>query len=184
MAWTIPSIRFGKKTIPEEVFKQLEDIIQPGMCILVRDPLKLSHILIGGHWSHAAICVRKLYVNDVWQMKIIGEMGHSNYQELDLKEMLGYSQSVCVIKPKLSTPEYLNSMAARAQILGHVSRQYDQLFELGEESLYCSELVYMADDVHLYDASLEDLAGLGKPYISPDGLYKSNNSEVVFEWHT
>lgn len=178
MKWVIPSIRFGKRPIPEKVKRELSLVIRAGDCILTRDPLKLSNILIGGRWSHAAICTFML--DDF--MPIIGEMSHSGFQELSLDNFLGYSQSVAVIRPKLASFTYRAEMATQARRLGFKAQGYDNVFTMGEKSLFCSELVYLADYMGEYKASLEDLAGLGHPYISPDGLYKAKEAQIVFEW--
>jgi len=52
---------------------------------------------------------------------------------------------------------------------------------MGVKALYCSELVYQSDFERRLDVNLEDLAGLGRKYISPDGLYKAKNVRVVWD---
>ena len=49
--------------------------------------------------------------------------------------------------------------------------EYDASFDLGVKSLYCSELIYQSYQGNSLGANLEDFVGLGRPYISPTGLY-------------
>lgn len=59
--------------------------------------------------------------------------------------------------------------------------KYDTQFSLGVEALYCSELCYQSDFDHRLKVDLSDLAGLGRPYISPMGLLFSKNCRCVFD---
>lgn len=177
LTWIIPAIRFGGKPITDAQIQELSSVIQKGDCILLKDPKKLSHILIGGTWSHAAICTS--FLDD--QYPVFGEMGHAGFQEVNIKKLVGYSTKIAVIRPKDADFTYMKLMGEEARRIGLLSIGYDFIFSLGEKSLYCSELVYLADYHKLYQANLDDLAGLGHPYISPDGLYKAKGAKIVFE---
>jgi hypothetical protein len=58
---------------------------------------------------------------------------------------------------------------------------YDNMFELGVEALSCSELVYEADYERRMKVNLEDVVGLGQLYISPTGLWKSTNVDIIID---
>lgn len=181
MRWLIPAFRFGGKPLSDIEITLIGQALQPGRCLLIKDPLKLSHILIGGKWSHAGIHTR-----EVAGIPLIAEMGHADFQEVPLRKFLGKSRHVAVIAPDAwegvgdYTP-YLQTMAERAQILGYSSHSYDFTFSHGEKSLYCSELIYLADYEQRYQADMSDLIGLNHPYISPDGLYKAKRARVILE---
>ena len=59
--------------------------------------------------------------------------------------------------------------------------KYDLEFDLGIEALYCSELVYQSYENNFLKADLDDFVGLGRPYISPVGLYHADNLEVIVD---
>ena len=177
LTWWIPAIRFGGKPLNEEVIAEIQSVIQVGDCILMKDPYKLSNILIGGQWSHAAICTQYITLLG----PIISEMGHAGYQELRLQKALSNSKHVAILRPKGRTVDYALEMAADARWLGLACQGYDFSFSHGESSLYCSELVALADRLGLYKADPSDLAGLGHEYISPDGLYKAKGAVIVYE---
>ena len=52
---------------------------------------------------------------------------------------------------------------------------YDIQFEFGIEALYCSELIYHADEERRLDVDLSDVANLGRKYLSPTGLFNGDN---------
>jgi len=192
LTWVIPAIRFGKMSFPFEVYDALVGSIKIGDTLLVRDPQKFSHIIIGGEYSHAGICTEILASGT----PIIAEMGHAGFQEVNLLKFLGYSRKIVSIRPiNQSAPQknpsmvgvaqsnYGQAMANWARHIGLSSKGYDFSFAFGEKALYCSELCYLADYEKRYQANLQDLAGLGHEYISPDGLFKAKGALRVFEWN-
>ena len=58
---------------------------------------------------------------------------------------------------------------------------YDTSFSLGIEALYCSELVYESYENNVLGVDISDLLGMGKPYISPSGLYTAKNLRIVID---
>lgn len=177
LTWVIPSIRFSRTIhLNDKAIAKIISILKEGDCLLVRDPMKFSNILIGGRYSHAGICISMDYA-----MPVIGEMGHAGYQELNLVKFLGYARHVVVLRPKNYTTEYGAKMAIIARRKGLMSKGYDFVFKFDEKTLYCSELVFVADVERRYRANTQDLAGLGHHYISPDGLYKAKGAKILLE---
>lgn len=83
--------------------------------------------------------------------------------------------------------DYLVEVIAAAHSLSKA--KYDVEFLLGVEALYCSELIYMADQIAAHKlgelprlkVDLTDLVGLGRPYLSPDGLLFADNIHCIWD---
>ena len=78
--------------------------------------------------------------------------------------------------------DYINKVVDKCKSFDSVP--YDNAFVLGIKALYCSELVYEADFKGKLRVSLEDLMGLGRPYISPMGLYNAEDIEKIWDSDT
>ena len=106
-------------------------------------------------------------------------MSHENYRKSHFFDICKESDRVVILRCKDFDKEYITRMIKKA--LSFSKAKYDSSFDLGIKALYCSELIYQADIEKRLKISLEDLAGIGQPYISPTGLYKSKNCSVVFD---
>jgi hypothetical protein len=58
---------------------------------------------------------------------------------------------------------------------------YDPQFKAENGLLFCSEMVCVADVEGRLKVNPADLMGLGRPYVSPMALYRSNSFEVVWD---
>lgn len=173
----IPIVRFSLYYPKSDGIKYNEayDLLQPGDIILTNDSLKLTSLLIPGEWSHAALCVSKDKRFEV------AEMTHEDYVKATFFKLFHEADRVAILRcPCISQDkEYLKLVIEKCRSFEGAT--YDQAFELGVTALYCSELVYQADFERRLNVNLEDLAGLGREYISPDGLFKSKNVVVVYD---
>lgn len=147
--------------------------LQPGYIILTQDKKKLTTLLIGGEFAHAALCVSKDGEFEV------AEMTHTNYTESCFFDICKEADRVVILRCLDWDPEYTKKVIDNC--LTFKDATYDNCFEFGVKSLYCSELVYQADFEKRLKVSLEDLAGIGRPYISPFGLYRAKNIEIVWD---
>jgi len=163
----IPPIRFtmGHGGIGGRKYHRMYDVLQPGDIVLSKDAKKLTTILIPGIWSHAAVCVSKDKDFE------IAEMVASGYKKTTFVDFCAEATRVVILRGKNFDSYYTKKFIANT--LSYVGTPYDQKFKLGVGALSCSELVYMADSEKRLDCSLEDVAGLGRPYISPTGIYFS-----------
>ena len=146
--------------------------LQPGDIVLSTDGKKLTTMLIPGVWSHAAVCVSK---NQVFE---IAELVHDGYRKSTFSDFCYESTRVCVLRPRAFDQPYIKKFIAN--VLGFEGAPYDTQFQLGVKALYCSELIYLSDEERLLNCNLEDLAGLGREYISPDGIFNSD-VEVIMD---
>jgi hypothetical protein len=170
----IPYIRF---TLYYTSFKgwkyhQGYKLLQPGDIILTQDSKKLTTFLIGGEYSHAALCVSKDGIFEV------AEMTHTNYTKSCFFDICKEADKVAIIRCKDWDPEYTIKVIEKCRTFEDCL--YDNEFEFGVKSLYCSELVYQSDFEKRLIVSLEDLAGIGRLYISPFGLYQAKNIEIIW----
>jgi hypothetical protein len=159
------------------------NVLQPADIITTVDRKKLTSLLIPGEMCHAALCVglRKLG----WPYEVV-EMTHTNYTKSDFFDICKESDRVVILRCKDWVGSYRDAVIEAA--LSFEGAHYDSAFDLGIQSLYCSELDYQADrraaeklrEAPRLQVDLADLAGLGRPYISPDGLLFAKN--VVCVW--
>jgi hypothetical protein len=161
----IPHIRFtmGHGGIGGRKYHKMYAVLQPGDIVLSKDNKKLTGMLIPGIWSHAAVCVSK---NRNFE---IAEMVASGYKQTTFVDFCAEATRVCIIRAKKFDKYYTRVFIDNT--LSYKGTPYDQQFKLGVGALSCSELVYMADTEKRLGCSLEDVAGLGRPYISPTGIY-------------
>ncbi len=165
LAEVIPYIRFTTyySKFPGWKYHRMYATLQPGDIVLSTDTKKLTAMLVPGSWSHAGVCVSK---DGVFE---IAEMTHKGYTESTFSDFCYESTRVCIIRGKYFDKDYTRLFIE--ETLSYVGTPYDQKFELGIGALSCSELIYVADTEKRLGASLEDIAGLGRPYISPTGIY-------------
>lgn len=171
----IPYIRFTTyyPNFPGEKFYVAYDLIKPGDIVLTTDNKKLTTVLIGGEMTHACLCVSK---DRVWE---ISEMTHENYHRTTFFDVCKEATRIIILRCPDFDAAYIDAMIAKCKTF--VDATYDIEFDLGVKALYCSELVYQSDFERRLQVSLEDLAGLGRQYISPTGLLHAKNVNVVFD---
>ena len=168
----IPYIRFTTyyTSLRGKKYHILYNILQAGDVLLTIDRKKLTTILIPGDFSHAAMCISK---DGVWETS---EMTHDDYTKSTFFDVCKESDRVVIMRPKLSQQEI---DAAIEKCKSFEGAAYDSSFDLGIKTLYCSELIYQSYENNSLQANLEDFAGLGRPYISPTGLYHAKNLTIV-----
>ena len=171
----IPYIRISTyyTTMRGKTYHQVYSVIQPGDIILSVDNKKLTTFLIGGEFSHAAVCVSK---DKQWE---VSEMTHTDYTKSCVSDLCYEATRVVVLRPTSFSPEYKKAFIEKTKSFDGVP--YDNMFELGVEALSCSELVYEADFERKLELNLEDVLGLGELYISPTGISKSERLTVVID---
>ena len=175
--------------------------LKPGMMIGTIDYRKLTGLVIpkvtGGILSHAALCVAKRdpkypdslypFINPIdghgSGLEVV-EMTHLDFTFSDFFDICKESDRVIIFECEDWDELYVRRVIEKA--LAFKEAKYDARFEHGFRALYCSELIHGAD----FDAGygtprlkcdLSDLMGLGKPYISPDGLLCAKNVRVVWD---
>lgn len=154
-------------------FYKAYEILQPGDILVSKDSKKLTTLLIGGDWTHAALCVSK---NKVFE---VAEMTHKNYTKSTFFDFCKENDRIAIYRIRDVDAGYIERMITKCKSLERAT--YDGEFKLGIDALYCSELVYVSDVENRIGASLADLAGLGRPYISPTGLTKAKNVTCIYD---
>jgi len=172
LKYVIPNITFFTATGPSYFFKQrIRDGMKAGDVLLSKSSGHLTNLLIGGKYSHAAIVV---------DTDKIAEMTANGFDIVNVDKFCKQSTRICLLRLKDSDDDYGKEMAIKA--LEFSNADYDLSFTLGVEALYCSELCYQADFEKRFKCDLSDLAGLGKPYVSPLGLYSAPGLKIMAEW--
>lgn len=163
----VPYIRFTTYYTSLRGWKYhiLYNFLEPGDIILTIDKKKLTTFLIPGEFSHAAMCVSK---DGEWE---VSEMTHKDYTKSCFFDICKESDRVVILGVKDVNLEQVNKAIAKCKSLQDA--KYDVEFKLGIEALYCSELCLKSWGNDKIKANLKDLAGLGRLYISPSGLYKA-----------
>jgi predicted nuclease of restriction endonuclease-like RecB superfamily len=114
--------------------------------------------------------------DEIWE---VSEMTHDHYVKSTFFDLCRESDRVIILECKDWDEEYSNKVIQKCKDLS--SAKYDTQFNLGVEALYCSELIYQSDFERRLDIQLDDLIGLNKPYISPDGLLAAKNCTVIWD---
>lgn len=153
--------------------------LEKGHVILTIDKKKLSSFIIGGKFSHAALCVDKGSEFE------IAEMTQRHFTKSNFFDICKESDHVVIGKIKSWDPDYINAVVEKC--LSFEQAKYDVRFsmdptnELGIPQLACSELIYHSDFERRSEFNLDDVAGINRPYISPTGIFKSPHFEVVWD---
>jgi len=148
--------------------------LKRGHIILTIDKNKLTTVLIPGEFSHAGFCVG-IYPNSYE----IAEMTHSDYTKSFFFDLCKESDRVVLLECVDFDEAYVDKMISKCK--SFENSKYDTSFKLGVSALYCSELIYLSDFEKRLKIDLTDLAGLGRPYISPTGLYLAENVKVIWD---
>ncbi len=149
--------------------------LKPGHILLTIDKKKLTSLLIPGTFAHAALCLAKANGGGYE----VAEMTHTNYTKSYFFDICKEADRVVILECVDWDEDYIQAVIAKC--LEFEDAVYDVKFHLGVKALYCSELVYQSDLEGRLDVNLDDLAGLGRLYISPDGLFKAKNVRVVWD---
>ena len=175
---TIPYIRFSMyyTSLRGKKYHSGYELLEPGHIILTLDKKKLTSFLIPGEFSHAALCVG--IFSKVGSFEV-AEMTHTDYTQSYFFDLCKEADRVVIIECTDWDEEYV----AKVVELCHTFKDdaYDVKFEMGVKTLYCSELVYQSDFERRLEVNLEDLAGLGREYISPVGLFHAKNVRIVWD---
>ena len=172
LKYVIPEITIFHGPGPSYFFKErLRRDMRPGDVLLSKSAFHLTNLLIGGRFSHGAMVV---------DQDAIAEMKANDFDVVSVNDFCKGATRVALLRIKPTDDYYGAQMAARARTFE--DREYDTSFELGVSALYCSELPMQADFEGRMQCDLSDLVGMGRPYISPEGLYSAQGLEVVMEW--
>lgn len=177
--WKVPSIK-------GHAFMEGYEILKPGDFILCIDYRALTgatiKYLTKGDFSHACMCVGKGLPDYE-----VGEMLSQGYTKSYWFDIVHESERVVIMRP--NWPEWFRILVVN-EYRSFNGTGYDTKMMLGVAVLYCSESVYQAvlrvcqrlnDFTYMIDVSLEDLAGLGRKYISPTGIFKAKNVPIVWD---
>jgi len=154
-------------------YEEARAVVQPCDYILTTDDLKLTSYIIPGVVDHAALVL-------TGHMEI-AQMTHKDFTIDTLFDICKESTRIVVMRCPDIYEDHAYKVKMGLKVAGFKGAKYDGQFTLGVNALYCSELVYQADYEHRLKCNLEDLAGLGRPYISPTGLLCVANAKCVYD---
>lgn len=171
----IPYIRFSTYYTSLRGWKYQRGyrLLRTGDILVAIDRRKLTTLLVGGQFTHAAQCVG---LGDEWE---ISEMDHLGYVKSKFFDICKEADRVVILRCTAYDADYIEKLVDRCKTF--VRLPYNVTFDLGIKSLYCSELIYQSDFERRLQVSLEDLEGLGRPYISPTGLYQARNVQIIWD---
>lgn len=178
MKRVIPYIRFTTyyTSLRGDKYHEGYRMLQPGDFVLTVDKKKLTTFLIPGTFSHAAFCVAK---NDSSILPEIIEMTHTDYTKSWFFDLCKEADRVAIFRILNADLKYISKMIFTARQMD--GTPYDITFTLGLKALSCSELIYFIDSEKRMQASLKDIHGLNRPYITPDGLAKAAKVVCVYD---
>jgi len=193
----IPFVRFSiyYTRFEGDKFVEAYKILEPGQFILAIDEKKATTVLVPGFTTHAAYVVSNCqkFGGNKYE---VAEMTHRGYTKSYLFTICKEASRILICTCLYWDKEYKKDMVKNISRFENV--KYGVNFSLGIKALYCSELIYQLDRITAFpkiteealsspdvrgvlDVDLSDLAGLGRPYISPDGLLFASNTKVVWD---
>lgn len=161
------------------------DKLQAGDLIFTIDKQKFSSMVIGNATkniggdqpyfmpSHVALCVDK---NSEFE---VAEMTHLDYTKSTWEDVTRQSTRTVIGRIKDWDEEYIKEVIV-PMAKSFKNKKYDDRFQMGEESLACSELPYFADRDRKAEVDLEPVIG-NKPYITPVGWILARNIEIIWD---
>jgi len=186
-----PSLRFstGYTLIRGWQYWMLYQVLEPSDFVLIIDYSTATGMAIrrvtGGQFSHAAMCVEK---NSVWE---ISEMLGSGYTKSTFYDLCREADRVVILSSDLWDEKYKKAMVELCKCEEFQRAEYDVWYDMMNDRkvktergslnvpiLACSELCYRSDFENRVKFDLEDVCGIGKPYISPQGLYDGKGMKV------
>jgi hypothetical protein len=150
--------------------------LRPGDIIVSKDDWKLTSFLIPGELVHASLCVGK---SDDGSPFEVAEMREDGYRRSDFYDICHEADRVVILRCKDWDDEYVSKVIETC--LSFEGVDYDVKFQLGIKTLYCSELIVASDPEKRLQVSYADLIGLNRLYISPMGIYKAKNVDVIWD---
>jgi hypothetical protein len=196
MKQVIPYIRFTTYyALPSnEAFEQWGALerqgyaaLRPGDLIFTVDEFKLSSRVIGNATvklgdkkpyfvpSHVAVCLFK----DRDTAFEIAEMTHLDYTRSTWEDVVRQSTRVVIARCSGWDNHYVAQVVIPTA-LSFQDRKYDDRFQMGADTLACSELIYFADAQQRLKVSLKPLIG-DRPYITPVGLILGENLTIIWD---
>lgn len=166
--WRFRFSNYYAETTGQEFDKAVR-VLQRGDIIFSKDRHKVVSLLIPGKVSHAA-----LYISET---EVI-EATHLGVQTSTLFDFFKESDFVIAGRCESFDTDYVERVIVKARQF--IGKPYDASLTLGTNALYCSELIYQSDEEKRINYDLSDLIGLGRPYISPQGILEASNLKTVY----
>lgn len=127
--------------ITESQVKSIVSLIKEGDIVLSFEYGRLTSILIKGFYNHAAIVTSKVTIMEAVGDQYINGKNIGGVREIELEEWLYKKDYVAVIRPIYDT-DIPNKIAAATSFY-FKGKDYDYQFRIDNDSVYCSELVYL-----------------------------------------
>ena len=175
----IPQVRFstGMAKVQGWQYAALHAAMEPSDILLAIDRNNLAGKLITGitkgRVSHAAGVVAK---GGAWE---VSEMTQVGYTQSALFDVCKHADRVILATCSDWDSAYKRAVVEKMRTF--IGTKYDINFSLGVEFLACSELIYHSDFEHRLQVDLVDEAGIGQPYISPEGILQAKNLVIKLD---
>jgi hypothetical protein len=148
-----------------EHYRSVHKIIKPGDVLLRRFDGYVDKFFIPGFFNHAGI-----YIGGEHERVI-----HSMSEGVITEDILNFMRTdyMVILRPKSHTQQ------AILKALSFVGFDYDFDFELGEKTIYCSELISLC-----YPGTIWPTRHYGKEVILPDDILNCSFFSVVWDSRT
>lgn len=186
----IPYIRFSVyyTDLRGSEYNKAYRMLRPGDAVVAVDFNKATAVLVPGFTTHASFCVgRKIDRPMEFEM---AEMTHHNFTKSDFFDICKEADRVLIVRCMDYTQDdisfFLQMVHSFKTALYDIKFDIELVneeFELKIPMLYCSELGYQADKrgPNKWKVDLSDIHGLGRPYLSPDGILFGLNMKCIYD---
>lgn len=174
-----PKIRFSTYYTSMRGWKYQDGhrLLRKGDIIVTLDNNKASTVMIGGEWAHAGLCIGLESHGDNYEC---AEMTSKNFTWSHFADMCFEADKVAIYRCTDWDEYYIEEVIKKC--LSLKDAHYDNQFEAADSELYCSELIAVADFEKRLHLPKERLEIIGLDYVSPTGITKADNVELI--WHS
>lgn len=126
---------FSRKKIRSKHYRQMTQLLEPGMGILTTTNGEFANAFIPGDWSHIGGycgCIDEPGLR--WMVEAIGK----GVVETDLIDFSLTKDRIAIVKPKFATSEQMDFSGRWMH--SQKGKPYDMQFASGHKAFYCSEL--------------------------------------------
>lgn len=148
--------------------------LRTGDIILTKDKRKMTTLLVGGEFTHAALCVGTTITD--YQ---VAEMTHTNFTKSYFFDICKESDRVVILRCKDWDSSYIQKVIAKCK--SFEGTPYDVAFEMGIKALACSELIWYSDEESRLQVDCSDYLNLGVEFVSPTDLYEAKNIDIIWD---
>ena len=123
----------------KETVNKIVGMVRAGDVLLSFESGRWTSMFIRGEWDHAAIVDESLYVVEAVGDNFVNGVNLGGVRRVPIEEWVWKKKHICILR----NGDPIIAMGAAHASKRYLGLGYDYSFSMGDEFLYCSELVYI-----------------------------------------